>query len=44
MKYFKWHGIPVSIPETKKEWLLIVIPIVIIDLAFVILVILFFLR
>ena len=44
MKYFKWRGIPVSMPETKKEWLFIVVPIIIIDLSFVVIVIFFLLR
>jgi hypothetical protein len=23
MKYFKWHGIPVNLPDTRTEWLII---------------------
>ena len=23
MKNFKWHGIPVSLPDTDKEWRLV---------------------
>ena len=45
MKYFKWHGIPVSLPETKKEWIFwVIIPLTILDLTVIFVVILLLWR